>query len=131
MATRSNIIAKIGDKWARIYCHWDGYPEGVGAMLKTHYTDPDKIARLMALGDLSALYEECDGAPGHTFDKPVTGQTIAYGRDRGEKDLDTFWAATLRKAWPQPNSWVEYVYVNDGSGWQAFRLDGTALQSVS
>lgn len=38
-----------------IYCHFDGYPEGVGQTLIDHWTDPKKVNRLIALGDLSSL----------------------------------------------------------------------------
>lgn len=55
MSTRSRIAIEIGDKVKSIYCHSDGYPEGVGAILKKHYTDPEKIEKLMELGDLSRL----------------------------------------------------------------------------
>lgn len=41
-----------------IYCHWDGYPEGVGAILNRNYLDREKILKLMRLGDLSALGRE-------------------------------------------------------------------------
>lgn len=56
MSTRCLIGRKIKDnKVEYIYCHHDGYLDGVGEILKTYYTNDDVIDKLMALGDLSAL----------------------------------------------------------------------------
>lgn len=59
MSTRSRIgiIRTLGDRPVveSIYCHFDGYPEGVGQTLLDHWTDEKKINRLIALGDLSSL----------------------------------------------------------------------------
>jgi hypothetical protein len=132
MSTRSNIIAHLGqDTWARIYCHFDGYPTGVGATLQAHYTDPGKIAALMALGDLSSLHERCDGALGHKFGDPVKGQTVAYGRDRGETGVDATIGATLDSVWSDPNrDWSEYVYVWRGDAWGVCGADKTPAELV-
>jgi hypothetical protein len=56
MGTRSNIGATQEDGTIKvIYCHWDGYPEGVGAVLTEHYTEPAKVQALLNLGDISSL----------------------------------------------------------------------------
>ena len=50
MATRSFIAVRNVDGSVNgIYCHHDGYPEGVVATLKEHYTSEDKIRALLAL----------------------------------------------------------------------------------
>jgi hypothetical protein len=72
MATRSRIAIKHENETIEsVYCHFDGYPKGVGATLLNHYTDKDTVAELISLGSLSSL--------GQT---PVS--TVAYHRDRGE-----------------------------------------------
>jgi hypothetical protein len=59
MGTRSTITAKCADgKWRAIYCHWDGYLEGVGAALLTNYDTQEKIETLIAKGDHSILEKE-------------------------------------------------------------------------
>ena len=92
-----------------IYCHFDGYPEGVGQTLLDHWTDEKKINRLVALGDLSSLGSVIGRK--HDFDThqgPSSwkwegtdeeyaaaraespygkGWCLFYGRDRGEKDV--------------------------------------------
>ena len=88
MATRSRIGMEMPNGEVRsIYCHNDGYPSCVGAMLKEHYTNPEKVEALIALGDISVLGQFVDvNIPGvtHTFDNPYHDVTIAYHRDRGE-----------------------------------------------
>lgn len=98
MSTRSRIgMVQDDGKVISIYCHWDGYPSNNGAILLKHYTDKEKVARLISLGDISCLEAEVDPKPSapqkynnkktvtkHTFDTPQEGVVIAYGRDRGE-----------------------------------------------
>lgn len=56
MSTRSRIAVRNGDgTFTSSYCHYDGYPEGVGSVLAGHYTDPAKVAAVLALGDLSTF----------------------------------------------------------------------------
>lgn len=83
MATRSTIARKVGDTIQSIYCHWDGYPSGVGATLAEHYTTPEKIDALMELGDLSVLGAEI-GIKKNFDNDTLDGECLAYGRDRGE-----------------------------------------------
>ncbi|EPH71424.1 hypothetical protein D929_02206, partial [Enterococcus faecalis 02-MB-P-10] len=48
MGTRSAIFKEQKDgTFQGIYCHWDGYIEGVGAVLYEHYQDPRKTQRLI------------------------------------------------------------------------------------
>lgn len=90
MATRSNIgIVNTDKSITSIYCHWDGYPEYVGKILLNHYTNPSVINELMNLGDLSSLNENLVPTESHTFDKPQVGVCVAYGRDRGERNVNS------------------------------------------
>ena len=58
MGTRSNIGKMQDDGTIKaIYCHWDGYPEGVGAILAEHYQELDKVEELLSLGDFSSIKE--------------------------------------------------------------------------
>jgi hypothetical protein len=92
MATRSRIGIELTDKNGErivksIYCHWDGYPEGVGKTLMEHYQDRDKVEKLIKLGAISFLEASIEKPAGHTFDTPVKGHTVAYHRDRGEEKV--------------------------------------------
>lgn len=56
MGTRSRIACRQTNGTIRsIYCHWDGYPNGVGKMLLEHYSDYATMTRLLNRGDRSAL----------------------------------------------------------------------------
>jgi hypothetical protein len=85
MATRSTIAIEYADGTVdQIYCHWDGYLDHNGEILRTHYMDPFKVQRLVELGDLSSLAPEIGDA--HDFDDRAACEGVCtfYGRDRGE-----------------------------------------------
>lgn len=118
MGTRSDIIVKMKDgRWGKIYCHWDGYLSHNGELLAKHYNSQAKAESLIKLGDLSFLAEKTSKPKGHTFDNPVKGHCVAYGRDRGEKQTSATFGHTLEDVWPDEESWTEYHYVWDGTKW--------------
>lgn len=132
MGTRSFIGKKAADGTIRaIYCHWDGYPEGVGATLLEHYTEPKKIDALLDLGDISVLREEIGEA--QSFDAPKSGTCVAYGRDRGEKRRDVgarVYADEQAFGMGAKKSGTEYAYVFDGE-WKVAQVlydESVALQ---
>ena len=91
MATRSNIgVVNPDGSVTGIYCHWDGYPENVGKLLLKHYNTTGIVYELMDLGHLSSLNKNlyCDDN-NHSFDNPVEGVCVAYGRDRGETGVES------------------------------------------
>ena len=58
MGTRSTIAIEFADNSvSQVYCHWDGYLEHNGQMLKECYMDPFKVRELIDLGDFSSLRE--------------------------------------------------------------------------
>lgn len=86
MSTRSAIIrATEGGSYEGIYCHYDGYETGVGKTLLDHYSDPEKVKRLIALGSISQLGQRVEPIGAHSFGQREDGTTVAYHRDRGEK----------------------------------------------
>ena len=90
MATRGNIgIVNEDGSITAIYVHWDSYPEYVGKILLNHYTDVDWIHMLMNLGNLSILAENMNPTGPHSFNNPQKGVCVAYGRDRGEQNVDS------------------------------------------
>ncbi len=64
MGTRSTIALEYADGTVgQIYCHWDGYLEHNGQILKQYYTDPFKVRSLLDGGDTSTLandVEDCE-----------------------------------------------------------------------
>lgn len=122
MGTRSSIAIKTEDGIKAIYCHWDGYVDHNGKILKEFYNTTDKVNELIALGDLSSLRQEPGEA--HDFDRgdDSLGLTdnwcMAYGRDRGEKDTEAQTFETIAE-WVEAEAerWCEYFYLFDGQDW--------------
>ena len=123
MATRSRIgMEQPNGEVRSIYCHWDGYPEGVGATLQEHYTDPAKVEALIALGDISVLEPLVEpDVPGveHSFANPAPCVTVAYHRDRGESFFPPRVDASVESF--SQSDIEEYGYVFTQSGeWKTF-----------
>ena len=137
MGTRSMIGKLEADGTVTaIYCHWDGYAEGVGMMLMKHYRDVTKIDELMALGDLSSLAPEIgERHPFSYHDVQMTNERynelygnmcVAYGRDRGEletqsktyDDIDAYAENALR------DFGGEYLYLYEDGFWHCWSSTG-------
>lgn len=130
MGTRSDIIVKRQDgKYARIYCHWDGYVSHNGKILFEHYGTQAKAEALVFGGDLSSLSEKCTKPKGHSFNSVVPGHCVYYGRDRGEKGTEAQVFSTLRAAWPQ-DSGTEFTYVWQDGKWLVGDPDADASSLV-
>jgi predicted CxxxxCH...CXXCH cytochrome family protein len=85
MSTPCYIGRDNGDgTYTAVYCHSDGYPEGVGTMLLAHYATWDRVAALLALGNLSVLNERIGSKQDFGSYRWEMGTCLAYGRDRGE-----------------------------------------------
>lgn len=70
-----------------VFVYQDGYLPYTGPLLAKHFTDPEKVKALFDLGDISRLCPEITKPIGHSFDNPVDGYSIFYGRDRGERNV--------------------------------------------
>ena len=130
MSTRCYIAKQVDfDKYRAIYCHSDGYPEGVGQTLLNYYSYPEKIDQLLELGDISILdkWIEPDPDKPHAFGYSEVdgryvvnrqdGVTLAYGRDRGETDTKAqIWTLEELDA-----GCVAYVYVFADGVWKYFK----------
>jgi len=93
MSTRSLIgIQRPDGTITGVYCHFDGYPDTVGKILREHYSDPAKVEQLVALGSLSSLGPRLAPKPdeAHSFGRPAKDVTVAYHRDRGEPKQRNF-----------------------------------------
>ena len=89
MSTRSRIGIINADKTvSSIYCHFDGYPQGVGQTLLNHFTTKHQVQKLIDLGDISFLRRSTERPLGHSFSRPAPECTVAYGRDRGETNTE-------------------------------------------
>jgi hypothetical protein len=110
MSTRSRIAIEKQDGTVKsIYCHFDGYVDGVGKTLFNHY-DKEKLEKLIELGDISVLKES-------------TENTVAYHRDRGE-DLHTTSYLNVEGLFENGfNSGEEFVYCLTKDGTWIYKED--------
>src|SRR5699024_3642149 len=106
MSTNAMIFKMDNNKVRGIYCHWDGYPDYVGAILRDSYQNPNKVDNLINLGEISSLgdnvsahpfvkkygfeylmseeYEKLNEYEKQTLIGELKEYTLAYHRDRGE-----------------------------------------------
>ena len=108
-----------------VYCHYDGYPAGVGATLSTYYTTKERVDALLSLGSISELHPRLvpDLGETHTFDNPAVGVTVAYHRDRGEAHRETtFPSLDVMVSDVADQLGVEFVYIWDGAAWVTLDL---------
>jgi hypothetical protein len=116
MATRSAIgIKQANGKIKAVYCHYDGYPKGVGKTLLENYNSKTLATKLISLGDISSLDEKMSKPKGHSFENRIDGYTVFYGRDRGEKNTKAKIYDDLSDLFSYTNA--DYVYIFEDGKW--------------
>ena len=121
MGTRSFIAHQTEKGFEGVYCHYDGYLAFNGKILDEHYDDSEKVAQLIAGGDISTLAPTIGHKHNfHDFDNRPEGQTTFYHRDRGDvwrccqpKRLNSM-KSLLKHAGERG---CEYVYLFDDFAW--------------
>jgi hypothetical protein len=114
MATRS-FIARFNpetDMYESIYCHWDGYPQGVGVTLRDNYSYGDSPAVLISFGDISSL-------------RDTLAETMAEAyKLRGDSDVDAKIFRFMSEMIEYYRSMsCEYGYIWRDSKWTCYALD--------
>jgi hypothetical protein len=129
MGTRSYIGMEKMGRVEYVYCHWDGYPSYNGVMLQEHYTDEQKIQKLLDMGDISSLgaltatSEEwaklSDDEASANLADGARRYTLSYNnwRNEGTKSKEVTLAEYLTE---DPSSWVEYLYLFIDGRWICF-----------
>lgn len=102
MSTRS-MIGKMNEDGTveAIYCHFDGYLDGVGATLFEAYQDQKKIDQLIYKGDVSSLGASIDST---SFYPDTHFKTF--------RDDPAYLEYCFKD-----NRWIEYCYLWDGEEW--------------
>jgi hypothetical protein len=100
MGTRSYIFTETqNDNFLGSYCHWDGYPEGVGVRLLNNYTNQDQVNEVCNLGGFSTLQDTVvETAKSQYNDQPVA--EVNNGKDALEY-----------------GDMVDYIYVYEDNNW--------------
>jgi hypothetical protein len=102
------------------YCHFDGYPQGVGRTLVEHFDGVEKIKELLSFGEMSYLTANIHPEGEHNFDNPEKDVTVFYGRDRGDDDVDSVVTSMDEYLSIKYSSCIDYQYVFSGNHWWVY-----------
>ena len=127
MSTHAFVGIKTADgSVTSIYVHNDGYPEGLGQILSSHYNTQELADKLVELGDCSCVCERLSPEDGeeHSFDHPVDDVTVAYHRDRGEdwEDVEPRHYDNVGKFKRGCGS-DSFCYLFEDGGWKCLNAD--------
>ena len=117
MATRSYIgILRPNNSIDFVYCHHDGYPDGVGKILVEYYNKESMIEALLDMGSISSLGP--DIGLRNDFNNRDARFCLFYRRDRGEKDSGV--NSSSDEVDFLNNDGVDYHYLFDNGQWRCF-----------
>ena len=118
MATRCRIGMELEDGTIKhSYCHWDGYPTGVGKTLVEHYNDIEKVKELLSFGDMSYLTSEIHpSGDTHSFSNPEENVTVFYKRDRNEPETESV-VTSMDELFSVQYNFLDYVYLFRDGNW--------------
>ena len=120
MATRSRIGVMLDDGSVKqVYCHFDGYVEGVGLTLIENYDSIELAKELINLGDMSSLGHKISTDEPHSFENPAKGVTIFYGRDRGEAGTQPY-ILSIDEWLGEFSNFEDYLYLFTGGQWWVY-----------
>ena len=123
MSTRSRIGLELADgSILSAYHHYDGYPEWLGRILRTHYNSKELAAELIDGGDMSTCWtnERWTGDRWGSYPNKVEEYGPQYYSQRGENcppRLDSDLCEYLL-----PNNSEEYAYVFRSGEWVCYNM---------
>ena len=119
MSTRSRIGIELEDGSIKsVYHHFDGYPEGLGVKLLTHYTTEESVNKLIGGGNMSNCWSDSkfDVETGE-FTPIADPKPTYYGGEHEtpvlSKNFDDF---------TRIDCWQEYSYVFVKDRWEAYSI---------
>ncbi len=136
MGTRSRIGIELQDSSiVSVYCHYDGYPECNGKILKQEYTTKEQVTSLIDGGSMSSLKTEHlwetkavrdeNGAvvtdeKGNWLYSPTRSAQPLYHTERGEEISVEY---TNKKEFLSGNSGEEYAYLFTlNNTWKCYKI---------
>jgi len=132
MATRSRIGLELSDgSVLSVYHHWDGYPEWLGRILKTHYNSKELATELIDGGDMSSCWtkERWDSEVEAKEYGPqyysARGEDVPPRLDKNLGDYLTQGAEEFGYVYTQQGEWLCY----DTCDWHDSYLEGVEIPS--
>jgi hypothetical protein len=125
MSTNSTIAVEGTDsKVSMVYCHWDGYIEHNGKILKESYSSVRRLSKLINGGALSLLGNEINPSSStHTFDNPEEDVCVFYRRDRNETDLMDKKVYNSFEEYTKSTYFHEFNYIFRDGKWFVYKLE--------
>ena len=115
MATRARIGIQLDDNSVlSVYHHWDGYPQWLGRILKTHYNTREQVAELIDGGDMSSCWSDSIWGDKLPEGKYAPEYYSARGENcppRYDKDMEEFFSMG-----------EEYSYIFRNGNWFAYDM---------
>ena len=105
MSTRSLIGIRNNEGLTFVYCHFDGYLDGVGITLVENYDTEDKVKALLEKGDMSSLGDSIDACDFYNEDDS-NASTIPDCEDIKDRYYKC-----------GQNCWADYVYLFEDGKW--------------
>ena len=118
MGTRSRIGIQLkGNSVLSVYCHYDGYPEFNGRVLRDNYDTVEKVRNLIDGGDMSCTWTNAgwnnetlpESGPLHYTSR---GESIDMNAPRLDKDVEEFFTNN-----------EEYSYIFTSAGWVCYDMN--------
>ena len=131
MATRSRIGIELSDgSVLSAYHHWDGYPEWLGRILKTHYNTKDLAAELIDGGDMSCAWTKSrwnEEGDVNTYGAQYYSQRGEDCSPRLDKDLGEYLqnSEEYSYVYTQDEGWLCY----DTCSWRETYMEGQEIPS--
>jgi len=117
MGTRSLIGKQLSDgSILGVYCHYDGYPEFNGRVLRDNFDTADKVAALIDGGDMSCTWTNA-GWNNETLPEcgplyyTMRGESIEDNAPRLDEDMEEFFSEG-----------EEYSYIFRNGQWFAYDM---------
>ena len=129
MATRARIGLELKDgSVLSVYHHWDGYPEWLGRMLKTHYNTKSLAEELIDGGDMSCCWtdDRFDGSKvSGVYGPQYYSQRGEDTPPRHDKDLATYLqnGEEFAYVYTQSEGWLCY----DTCDWHDSYMEGVKI----
>ena len=130
MSTRSNIgIQKEDGTVEVIYCHFDGYPTGVGQELLDNYNSKKLAQDLVDLGNISGLCESLELTKQEAYSEKWKHDKMYQERTQDEEAATKY--SSIKKYLDEikGNVFIEYIYIYDCvmNQWYSYWADGSKL----
>ena len=142
MSTRARIIYSFKNysnkrEIVSIYNHSDGYPSGLGRMLRDYYGTAEKVACLIALGDISYIgAAPVDCAELWNFSSPTYDALMSVPdcpfcrtyKGRGEKDVDAKKSESVKECIKTLGQ--EWNYLFEDGAWYVVEIENGKVKKT-